>query len=154
MKFLNLVLIFAIFSSCEKDDQSQNVINDVSINIAVTQPDGVDLLDPSELNAYKKEDIDILIMKNGKLSNVSTPNRDYSNNYKIFKHENEFRLAIFALPNEKELFVRWRGGTIDTLGYKIEFEGNSTKCTEVSFNGNIVWDDYSTERFFEITKNP
>jgi len=153
--FILLPIAFVLFS-CHKKNDDKTII-DTSIAISLKDNNGNDLLNPNNPNSYNTNTIKILYEIDGTQIEFYDSKLDYPKGYYIYKHENEYRIVIFPNDNDSQAnpitYIKWNDIDTDTIKCKVDRKHNSEICTKVWYNGNLVWNNYDTERFFTITKN-
>lgn len=150
------IAMAAMLSSCNSESQEQFVVSG-SVDISVKDKDGSDLLNPDNENSLDINLIKIYYEIGGKKIEVNEPDLDHSKGFFITReHENGYRIVIHLNMDINEeyplTYIEWNPDDTDTIKCLIERTWNTEICKKVWFNGEIVWDDYSTERFFEILK--
>ena len=155
MKYLFFILLAMLFTSCNSDD-NELVIIDTAINISVKDVDGNDLLNTNNPNSLNQNEFKIFYELDGEQIEVNDENLDYPKGFFVYQHENEFRIRIFPNTDKNALYpityIKWREMDTDTIKCEIDRNGSSEICKKVWLNNELVWQDYDTERFFEITK--
>ena len=144
--------------SCEKEDNDITNV-DTNIDIAFIDSEGLDLLDPSNPNAYDKDQIKIYQLKDSKKELFFEGNLDYPNGYFIFKEgDMEFYniriLATGVLEDSiATIYLELDSNNTDTINSYIEKGNNSYICKKVLYNGLLVWKyENSNPRQFVIEK--
>ncbi|MBE9466761.1 MAG: hypothetical protein IMY72_00400 [Bacteroidetes bacterium] len=154
----NLVLVISIFllSACQKEESNQFNL-DTSFSMSVLDKNNNDLLNPNNNNSFKEENIKILYLIDGEKIEVNKPMLDYPKGFRIFEHENEYRIAIF--PNNESIlkfpitYIIWNSTERDTIKCEIQGTDKSEICKKIWYNGALTWDSSENkERFFEIKK--
>jgi hypothetical protein len=138
--------------------------NDEHFEYSVKNKAGVDLLAPDATGSYNSPQITILENDNGKFVEIYRPDRDTPKGYKIFKHENTYRMRLFIEATEstgdfvqKQAIVRWNETDQDTVKLRLSLQnGNIQHLVQIHYNNQNVWDGTTSsdhnERYFEVVK--
>jgi hypothetical protein len=141
--------------SCDSEEKEHFVIES-SVTISVKDKDGLDLLNPDNENSIDRNLIRIYYEVGGEKIEVYEPHLDHSKGFYVEKQGGEYQIIIFTNLSQREeyplTYIEWNPDDTDTIQCLIERTSNTEICKKVWYNGKIVWDDYGTERFFEIVK--
>jgi hypothetical protein len=153
MKNLMMIGLITIIISCTKEKEVRYASNvDIGLEISVVDKSGNDLLDPANPNSFKEKDIRIYYLINGVKEEVFFPNYDHPRNFYIDKRDKVYNMILFL--NDPITYIQWNNLDTDTIQCVINKEGGGelTICRKVWFNGELRWDNYSTERYIKIVK--
>jgi hypothetical protein len=155
MKPLTLMLISAMMLfSCQKEKEAMNL--DAGIEITVFDNNGNDLLNPSNQNSFKEQNIKIYYLINGIVEEVYYPNYDNPRNFSIYERDGIYRMGLSPNANEKDEFpvtyIKWNETDTDTIKCSISRTESSVICTKVWYNETLMWDDYSSCRCIQVVK--
>ena len=140
-----------------------------TIEIAVNDANCTDLLDPSNPNSFKEEEIKIFNLKGGVLEEVYNERMDVKRDFFIFEQDskygkrlfpnNEYLMRLFPNISASEKFpityIQWNAEDTDTIQCQFLQDKNYFGCSKVWFNGEPVWDvarANHTKRSIEIVK--
>lgn len=145
-----VVLIFlVIFSACARDFISPTVI-DTGIELAITDSNGTDLLNPENLGSYKADSIRIYYLKDGKKEEFYKPNLDMPRNFFIDKNPGNNRYYMHLVLDEgkydREItttYIKWNSQKEDTIKCEMNryLSQNTVYCEKVWYNGILKFDD-------------
>jgi len=164
MKYFIFLFLFCI--SCNKDHiVKDSTVVAVDISLAVKNKRGDDLLNPENPNSFKKDEIKIFYLINGKSEEASSyySDRGYDldnpRSFSIFKYRNtnNYRIGIVLNADISEEFpityIKWNSMDTDTIKCSILRKNNSEIINKVWLNGKIAWSSSgNTERFIQIIK--
>ena len=145
MKNLLIVLVVTLFFACNKSNEMEEQYNlDTSIEFSVYNSQNEDLLDTGNTNHLDVTNIKLFYLINGEKKEVNNPNYDNPRGFRIFKHENEYRIAV-SLNNtetsEKPItYIQWNDNDIDTIEVAIKRTQKSILQDEIWLNGIHVWE--------------
>ncbi|PIY09864.1 MAG: hypothetical protein COZ18_07145 [Flexibacter sp. CG_4_10_14_3_um_filter_32_15] len=154
MKYLIVIILCIFLSSC--NDDNEQFIVDTALEISVKDSTGSNLLNPSTPNSLDENNIKIIYEIDGEQIEFNKPNLTFSKGFFIHQVENEHRIAIHLNTDKNAeypvTYIKWNNIDTDTIKCKIERTSNSEICKKVWFNEKVVWEDFATERHFEIIK--
>ncbi|MET4080570.1 hypothetical protein ABIB40_000514 [Pedobacter sp. UYP30] len=139
---LTLVCIISFLNlGCKK--KACCVIIDTFVSINYVDADNADLLDPTNPNVIKADDIEIYYLENGQKQRVYNGNLDLSKNFKILKTPNSDKyylsLSVSADLNENGISTTYlevkKYNFTDTLTATIDKSSSSTRVNKVWYNG-------------------
>jgi hypothetical protein len=137
-----------MFSCSKKEENGFDL--DLGLEISVVDKAGNDLLNPVSPNSFKESEIKIYYLLDGKKVEVFYSNYDHPRNFYIYQRGNEFRIAVIL--NDPITYIQWNNSDTDTIQCEVSRAEGSVVCRKVWFNGELRWDNYSTERFIKIVK--
>jgi len=160
MKILFLITLIVTLFSCSEENQVATNI-DIGIEFFVVSEEGIDLLNPENPTAFQKNEIRIFNLIDGVVTEVYNPRMDLPRGFalnepeplvKIEKYSLGLGANMYSTDEHPITYIAWNKEDMDTL--KVEFDrgNNYQTVTKVWFNDQLVWDDLSTARFFEIIK--
>lgn len=161
MKNLLIILVVTALIACEKsnDMEAQYSSNiEVGIEFSILNSQNEDLLNPENPNHLDVTKIKLFYLINGEKQEVYNPNLDSPRNFRIFKDENEYRIAVFlnhTETSEKPItYIQWNDSDIDTLEVDINRTQNSILQNEIWLNGIHIWErgDDTIEPYFVLRK--
>ena len=131
-----LILLFAV--GCNKDDDCGCTIISLDANIAITNSDGDDLLDPNNLNSYKKGDIKIYHLINGEQKRAGIDDIIYEDVDSIYR----YRTFVNYEGNDEYpiTYIDWSETDRDTIKSEIYRTDNQTRVIKIWYNGELMWD--------------
>ena len=160
MKTIAALIFLTLFSSCTKsiDDEPQQQANlAVGIDIGIRNANGEDLLNPSNPNSYKADNIKLYYLINGKKIEINDPKMATPRNFIIYEKDGEYRIGVTQNYSETEslpiTYIEWNPNETDTLQAEVYRNGGLIRSIKTWFNGELMWDAESeTEPFFTIIK--
>ena len=162
MKKYVILMISLMIIGCSKDNQNENInaFNlDVGVEFSVINSDGEDILNPNNPNAINKSDIKLFYLIDGVKKEVYNSNYDYPRNFKIYEHQNEYRITIWQNNTDSEekplTFVQWSKdeNDIDKIETIYERTSNAVLQRKIWLNDDLLWESNSgIEPFFVLTK--
>jgi len=159
MKNLLIILIATVLFACSKSNEMEDQYNlNVGLEFSVLNSQNEDLLNPITPNHLDITKIKLFYVINGEKQEVNNPNMDYPRNFRIFKHENEYRIAVFlnhTETSEKPItYIQWSDNDIDTIEVAIKRTQNSILQDEIWLNGIHVWErgDNTIDPYFVLIK--
>lgn len=165
----NLIILCCLFSiivsGCKKNSETpNNVVLDRFVSIAYlnANENNSDLLDPSNPNAIKADDIEIFYLENGEKHRVYNANFDLPKNFKIGKAPNNeyyhLSVAVSTSLDKNNIGTTYIQvnkynftDTLTTTIYKSE-DGNATRVSKVWYNGVFKVNGMETSPMFTIVK--
>jgi hypothetical protein len=162
MKNLLIILVVTILFGCDKADDSiereYNSFIDVSLEFSVLNSQNEDLLNPENPNHLDITKIKLFYVIDGEMQEVYNPRMDHPRNFRIYQHENEYRIGVtlnLTETSEKPItYIQWNDTDTDTIEVTIKRTQNSTIHDEIWLNGIHVWElgDYTIEPYFVLRK--
>lgn len=156
-KYIILLISLTFFGCSKENDDAFNL--DVGVEFSIINSEGEDLLNPNHPDAINQSDIKLFYLINGIKKEVYNVNYDYPRNFKIYEHQNEYRIGIsqnYADTEEKPLtFVQWSKNEIDTDTIEAIYQrtSNAVLQQKIWLNKNLLWESNSgIEPFFVLTK--
>lgn len=157
----NICFFFTLITllSCDNsnpEESSDNIDNGIEFSIS-NSPNG-DLLDPKNPNSLDFSNIKLFYVINGEKQEVYNPNLTYPRNFKIFKHENEYRIRVFLNDTETTdktiTYIQWNSSDTDTIEAAFDRNERSILKNKVWLNGNQVWErgNNKIDAYFALTK--
>lgn len=157
--FLIGLVIFFIGCSDGTDccpNPTNATIVSLGISMSISDVNGNDLLDPQNPDAYTKDEIKLFYLIDGEPVEVYNPGMDHPNGFKIFQHENEYRIGIALNHDENEnppvTYIHWSNGDTDTLQATFRRWDNGIEVRKVWFNNELRWQFSDGDSYFEIVK--
>lgn len=169
-----VLLILIVFGvSCSKDEINNDGVHiSTGVLITVVDQQGSDLLDTSNTNYLKREDIKIFHMIDGELTEYSEGLLDCPKGFRIynpndlgFNEQYVFCLqrtdASYHTGELESLlpitYIQWNESDTDTVQCQYSKTRSSLVTIKVWFNGNEVWDiddmENNDPRWFQTVKN-
>lgn len=157
----NICFFFTLFMllSCDNSnpEESSDII-DTGIEFSIFNSQNGDLLDPKNPNSLDVSNIKIFYVVNGEKQEVYNPNFTYPRNFRIFKHENEYRIGVSLNDTETTektiTYIQWSSTDTDTIEATFDRTGGSILKNKLWLNGDQVWErgDNTTDAYFALTK--
>lgn len=155
-----LILILAIMAvyGCDKTEEQNNNYNlDNGMEFSVFNNNNQDLLDSTTNNHFNKTEIKLFYIIDGIKNEVYNPTYDNPRNFKVYKHENEYRISIgmnYTESSEKPItYIHWNETDTDTIEAEYIRTYNAVMKNKVWFNGNLIWDrSLNQEEYYKIIK--
>lgn len=154
-------LIALVFFACDKENEtdSQQLYNlAVGMEFSLFNSNGEDLLDPNTPSNIKEEDIKIFYLINGEYQEVYEQHLDNPRMFRIYQHENEYRVAVFPNFEESEetpiTLIQWNELETDTIAISLRRNNNAVIQDNIWLNGNLIWSigDNTVNPYFVIQK--
>lgn len=159
-KLIALVCCYSIvLFGCKKSTDKPDNFN-VETFVSITYSDGMktDLLDPSNANAIKEEDIEVYYLENGQKRHIYDPELDLPKNLKIEKDSvgGKFYLdlAVSTSIDEKGIsttYLEIKNRSTDTITAQLHKSKSSIRVTEAWYNGK-EWEEKNGKAMFSIVK--
>lgn len=158
---LILLTIVTVLFACSKSNEIETQYGyniEVGLEFSILNSLNEDLLNPENPNHLDVTKIKLFNVINGEKQEVYNPNMDYPRNFNIFKHENEYRIAVFLNSTETSekpiTYVQWNDSDIDTIEVTIKRTQSSMLQNEIWLNGIHVWErgDDTIEPYFVLRK--
>lgn len=152
---LAATMLFACSKSNEIEEQQYNL--EVGLEFSVFNSQNEDLLNPENPNHLDVADIKLFYVINGEKQEVYDPNLDSPRNFRIFKHENEYRIGV-SLNHETSgktmTYLQWNESDVDTIEATIKKTQNSLYSDEIWLNGIHIWErgDNTIDPYFILVK--
>lgn len=155
MKNAIIILISALFLSCNNSNESEDEIKyngvnlNVGINLSVVNNQGEDLLNPLLEDGYKEEGIRMFYLLNNEVIEYAPDDwLDNPKGFEIFKSEIEdkYLLRILSLnyAETEEIpttYLQWNENETDTLKVTYRRMGGSVLKETVLLNDVLIWDE-------------
>lgn len=156
MKNLLLLLATMIFSACNQSEEiNPEYYNiDAKAEFSIVNSENIDLLDPKNTDHLDTSKFKIFYLN----QEVNNTNSDYPKGFRIYKHEKEYRIAVFLNHSDTEekstTFVHWNDNDSDKIEVSFLRSKNGVIQNVIWLNGNKVWERGSntTDPFFIIKK--
>jgi len=161
MKNLIIILVVTVLFSCSKSNEMEEqdaYYLDVAIEFSVLNSQNEDLLNPENPNHLDVTKIKLFYLINGEKQEVYNPNMDSPRNFRIFKHESEYRIGISLNHSETSgknmTYIQWNDSDVDTIEATIKKTQNSLYKDEIWLNGIHVWErgDDTIDSYFILRK--
>jgi len=156
---LSFILIITVISECQKEDheESNSVVVDNAIELALVDPEGNDLLDLQNENAIEQSKINVFYLINGSLQEVYDTSKDYPRNFLVYKHENQYRIRVFLNSEENEAtpetYIQWSESDTDTIKAEFRRSPSSLTIDKIWLNEEGLWpSEDKKELYFTLTK--
>lgn len=173
--FIYILTLCTLLFSCnsDNDNNNDNYYNlDTDLWFKVSSPDGVDLLDPNNPNAYLEGNIKIYYLnENGELKEINNPQMDSPRNFSIVSPEDSgssfyaFNIGLNAqgeiMETEPDFYdienaitcIEWNETDTDTIRANFRAGDNFMKLSKAWYNEELIYDEDTTESIPEIIKN-
>ncbi|NLP59421.1 hypothetical protein [Lutibacter sp. B1] len=145
MKNLIIILVVSLFFSCNETNEMVEQFNyQASIEFSILNSQNEDLLNPENSNHLDETKIKLFYVINGIKQEVNNPNYDYPRGFRIYKHENEYRIGVTLNSNELTekpiTYIQWNDNDIDTIEVVFNRTQNSVLQNMIWLNGTQVWE--------------
>ena len=155
---LIFILISISLFSCEK---TPSILLDINFEFSVYNSQNEDLLNPTITNHYDSTEIKLFYLESdGEIIEVFEPNLDYPRHFRIYKHENEYRISVSlnfsCIPDNSLTYIQWNKDDKDTIEAQFERSSGSVLMRKVWFNESEIWEWITNENaYYRIIKeNP
>jgi hypothetical protein len=159
MKEFILILTLISLIACSKTDEKiPQVVLDVNFELSVFNSQNEDLLDPSTAYHFDTTEIKLFYREaDGEILEVIDPQLDYPRHYRLYKHENEYRIDVglnySCIPDNSISYIQWNENDTDTIEAQFETSDGSVLMRKVWLNGSEIWDWTSNEEeYYKLTK--
>jgi hypothetical protein len=155
--FLTTITLFAC-DNTDKNDDSINVHWGAGMRFSIFNMDNEDLLNPENPNRLDLSKIKIFYVIDGVTQEFYKSNLDNPRNFRIFKDENEYQIAVvlngFDKSDKTTTYIQWNEtdrDTIESTFYRNEY---SIRNKKIWLNGEVVWQDadYAEEPCIKLIK--
>ena len=154
-----VLILFAIstLACSKKDEPIQSDIIDTSMEFSIFNSDNEDMLDTVTVNHIDESEIKLFYEVNGEINTVYYVGSDYPKGFKIYRHENEYRIKISMNSDESSektiTYIQWSENDSDTLEAIFERPGNSILKRYVWLNDLEVWNwTLNDDGYYKIIK--
>lgn len=150
------IMLFACSKSNEIEEQQYNL--EVGVQFSVFNSQNEDLLNPENPNHLDVTTIKLFYVVNGENQEVYNPDLDNPRNFRIFKHENEYRISVILNHSETSgktmTYIQWNNSDVDTIEATIKKTQNSLYKDEIWLNGIHIWErgNNTIEPYFVLRK--
>lgn len=160
MRNLLLILTFVTMQSCDNSDETvQQQFNlDAGIEFSVRDSSNVDLLNPENTNSLDTDAIKLFYLIDGKTVEVYDKDLDYPRNFRVYQHQDEYRIAIFTNHAETEekpvTYIQWNESDRDTLEAIYDRSQNGVLQSKIWLNGQQIWErgDNTVDPYYVLVK--
>lgn len=146
MKKLSIILIITSFFNCSEPNQVNYDSNiDIGVTFSVFNSENKDLLNPKNTNHINTSRIRLFYDVNGKKKEIYNPNMDSPKSFRIYKHENEYRIAISLnytkTSNKATTYIEWNKDDTDTIKASYEKDQSMSIIMQdtIWLNGKQIW---------------
>lgn len=144
MKKTILVLAALTFFGCNKSKNIRPDTLDIGMEFSVFSSQNEDLLDPATTNYFEASGIKLFYEINGEIKEIYDPNLDNPRNFRIYKHENEYRIGIALNYTETSVkpitYIQWNNNDTDTIEVVYDRNEGSPLKRKVWLNDLEIWD--------------
>ncbi len=157
-KIVLSALLFGLVLSCGDDDEVCCINIDVAASFYVLDDTDGDLLDPDNLGSFNIVNVEVYDVIEGDSIRVFNSGSDAPKGISLIGPEAQYtnyRMRIQfdeSQGNSNKRIVKWDESDIDVFVAQFEKSGNSAITTQITLNGELVWDVDDGERFFVIIK--
>ena len=150
-------ILFLTMISCQntEDESSYDYIG-AGVEFSLINDKGEDLLDPNNSNAIDTSTINVYYIKDGVKTRYYQSHLTYSRGFRVFKHENEYRIVIYTdYSSDKDTtIVEWSENDVDTIEIQYRKTASTVLNDKIWLNGEFVWEigDNTVDPFFVLTK--
>lgn len=156
-----ILILLAIFS-CSRDNEPEAPLYgfnfDAGMEFTIYNLQNEDLLNPENPNHLDVTNIKLFYVIDGEKQEVYNPNYDNPRNFRIYKHENEYRIGISLnhseTSNKPITYIQWNNKDTDTLEAVYDRPPNAIIKNKIWLNGEPIWErgDNTTDAYFVLTK--
>ncbi len=159
MRNLLLFLLIASIQGCDNSDDKMQQFNlDTGVEFSIRNTENEDLLNPGNPNSFDVNTIKVFYVIDGKTTEVYDKDLDYPRNFRIYEHQDEYRIAIF--PNHAETeqkpitYVQWNESDRDTIEVAYDRSQDALLQNRIWLNGEQVWErgDNTVDPYFVLEK--
>ncbi|MFN3271840.1 MAG: hypothetical protein ACK40Y_04685 [Cloacibacterium caeni] len=146
MKNLFLTLATTIFIACNQSDEvnPQYYNIEAKVEFSLINLENEDLLNPENPNHLDTSKLKIYYVKNEQSQEVNNSNSDYPKGFRIYKHEKEYRIAVFLNHSDAEekpiTYIKWNDEDTDTIKVAYQRSEKGILQNIIWLNGNKVWE--------------
>jgi hypothetical protein len=141
-----ILTFFAIttFFSCESQDRNgiSSYNYNTIVSFSVFNAKGEDLLDSNSPNHLDVSKIKLFYVVDGVSKEFFNANLDNARNFKIFKHEKEYRINVVMNDEDKSektiTYIQWNEKNTDTIETTFFRSKTSIYPKDVWLNGKLV----------------
>lgn len=150
MKYV-FCLLTVLFLGCAPETNCCTNL-DVGMQFAVLDANGNDVLNPSNPNAFKAQNIKIYYVIDGVSEYQNSGNGGLLEISKYQNHENYIiSIGPYVGDHLSTTLIKWNEIDIDTIKCEVERISSNTRISKVWFNDVLKWDGVN-ERYFEVVK--
>jgi hypothetical protein len=145
MKNTLIILIVITFFACDKSKEPvDGFYLYAGLEFSVLNSQNEDLLDPENPNHLDVAKIKLFYVIDGETQEVYDADMDSPRNYRVFKHENEYRIAVFLNCSETSdkpiTYIQWNNSDTDTIEAVYKRYHNSVLQNKLWLNGEQIWE--------------
>ena len=145
MKNLLFFISFLTLVSCDNSETPESAFNlDTAIEFSVFNSSNEDLLDPANPQSIEISKIKLFYLVDGEKKEVYNQNLSSPRNFRVFKHEHEYRIGINlndTHASEKPVtYIQWNNTDTDTLEVVYSRTNKSVIKSKVWLNGTQIWE--------------
>lgn len=145
MKKLILFFTLLIFISCDNQEALLAADNiDTAVEFSIVNSSSEDLLDPANPNGMDVRNIKVFYLISGEKKEVYNGNLLNPRNFRIYKHEKEYRIGINLNESQTAVkpvtYVQWNTNDTDTLEVTYTRKNGSILKNTVWLNGVQIWE--------------
>lgn len=162
MKNLLIILTATTFLACSNSNDSNEIKQfynvDTKVEFSIFNSQNEDLLNPENPNHLNTSNFKVFYIINGEKKEVNQANLDYSRGFKIYKHENEYRIGIFLNSSDSSdkpiTEIQWNDGDTDTIEVSYQRTDNGVLQNIIWLNGELIWErgNNTIDPYFVLTK--
>tara|TARA_R110001583_G_C5503127_1_gene395947 strand:+ start:120 stop:599 length:480 start_codon:yes stop_codon:yes gene_type:complete len=159
MKKLIIFLAITTFFACNK---SNDVVDcfyiSASLQLSVFNSNNEDLLNPENPNYLDTGSTRLFYVVNGEKEGIHNANATHPKNFYVFKHENEYRIAVFLNHTDTSdkpiTYIEWNNSDTDTI--EVVYDRNSCGVIQqiIWLNGEQIWEirGNTIDPYFKLIK--
>jgi hypothetical protein len=143
-KLIIYIAVFSFFACSKSDEMNLQFYLDRSFEFSIFSSQNEDLLDPATTNHYEATEIKLFYKVDGEMIEVYDSNMEFSRNFLIYKHENEYRIRVFlndtSISEKPVTYIKWNNNDTDTIEAIFERNEHLLRKRKVWLNGLEIWD--------------
>jgi hypothetical protein len=157
MKKAILFLTIITMISCQNTEEDRSFSYfDNAVAFSLKNDEGDDLLDPTNVNALDTSSFKVYYIIDGVKTRYSESHLVDPKGFRVFEHENEYRIAIFTdFSSDRDItIIEWFENDVDTIEVLYNKTANSVLKQDIWLNGEHIWEygNNTEEAFFVLTK--
>lgn len=145
-------------NNSDDSDSMQQFNLYAGLEFSVHNSENEDLLNPENPDGLDIDAIRLFYLVDGKTVEVYDSNMDYPRNFRIYQHQDEYRIGISLNHTETEqkpvTYIQWNESDRDTIEVTYDRTQDALLQNRIWLNGQQIWErgDNSVDPYFVLEK--